>query len=191
MKILKLRGRAAGLDLNVTVATRSVGGGSRSVSRKRGTLSATRGIKSSRSSRQQTPVSQRGEGLGSARSNGRSSRSQSRGRFDKSLERKRSNSARPGRYQNQSNSQNPGVGPKNRLQNVFYIDNPRPLHNQSLNYINRKNAQTRQLEENLLILKKIHHAEPTLKISEFKKHAKEAKRLKKMVSDGSHRQSLI
>lgn len=51
MKILKLRGRAAGLDLNVTVATRSVGGGSRSVSRKRGTLSATRGIKSSRSSR--------------------------------------------------------------------------------------------------------------------------------------------
>ena len=55
--------------------------------------------------------------------------------------------------------------------NVVYIEKPRPNHNRSLNYINRKNTQARQLEENLLILKKIHHAEPTIKINDLKKHA--------------------
>jgi hypothetical protein len=41
------------------------------------------------------------------------------------------------------------------------------------------------------MLKKIHGAEPTVKAVELRRHEQQVKRLKKMVSDGGQRQSLI
>jgi len=92
-----------------------------------------------------------------------------------------------------ANQHSSSYGPQQKLKlvNVCYIDKPRPAHNQSLNYINRKNEQAKQLEENLQMLKKIHGAEPTVKALELRRHEQQVKRLKKMVSDGGHRQSLI
>jgi hypothetical protein len=55
----------------------------------------------------------------------------------------------------------------------------------------RKKEQTKQIEENIMMLRKIHGARPSIKNSEFVKHEKKSKYLKKMVSDGSKRQSII
>lgn len=41
------------------------------------------------------------------------------------------------------------------------------------------------------MLKKIHDAKPTIKNSEYKKHEEKVQKLKKMVSDGSNRLSLV
>ena len=97
----------------------------------------------------------------------------------------------PGAF-GKTNHHSSSYGPqqKLRLVNVCYIDKPRPAHNQSLNYINRKNEQAKQLEENLQMLKKIHGAEPSVNAMELRRHEQQVKRLKKMVSDGGHRQSL-
>ena len=41
----------------------------------------------------------------------------------------------------------------------------------SLNYVMRKNEQTKQIEENIMMLKRIHFAKPTIKYDEYQKHA--------------------
>ena len=42
----------------------------------------------------------------------------------------------------------------------------------SLNYQNRKKEQARQVEDNIMMLKKIHFAEPVIKYAEQRRHEK-------------------
>ena len=69
---------------------------------------------------------------------------------------------------------------KGKLLNVANItnnsvDHGTPSYKTSLNYINRKNEQARQIEDNIQMLKKIHYAEPTVKNSDLKKNEKKQK----------------
>ena len=47
------------------------------------------------------------------------------------------------------------------------------------------------MEENIHMLKKIHNAKPTVRNSDLLKHEAKTKQLKKMVSDGAKRQSIL
>ena len=66
-----------------------------------------------------------------------------------------------------------------------------PNYRNSLNFISRKKEQARQIEDNIMMLKKIHYAKPSVQSSEHKKFHQKTQKLKKMVSDGSKRQSIV
>ena len=61
----------------------------------------------------------------------------------------------------------------------------------SLNFLSRKKEQAKQIEDNIMMIKKIHCAQPTIKVTEFRNHEKQAKKLKKIVSTGDKRQSIV
>lgn len=54
-------------------------------------------------------------------------------------------------------------------------------HNSSLNYIMRRKEQTKQIEENIQMLKRIHFARPTINYQSQQKHAEKADQLKKRI----------
>ena len=157
-----------------TNSDRTPGRGGRN---RNGAMYRTLGLHSANSSRASTPGKDMKGRRGSAAS-GRSLAQGSRSRrAGSNMSLHRSNSASsakavaPGAFGN-TNAHSSSYGPqqKMRLVNVCYIDKPRPAHNQSLNYINRKNEQAKQLEENLQMLKKIHGAEPSVKAMELRRH---------------------
>ena len=140
-----------------------------------GTMYRTLALHTGISSRDSTPgrfMKNRRGSVGSERSSARGSRRRRTG-SNMSFH-QRSNSACsakrevPSKANHHSSSYVPQQ--KLRLVNVCYIDKARPAHNQSLNYINRKNDQAKQLEENLQMLKKIHGAEPSVKAMELRRH---------------------
>lgn len=47
-----------------------------------------------------------------------------------------------------------------------------PNYKNSLNIISRKKEQARQIEDNIMMLKKIHYAKPSIQNNELKKHQK-------------------
>jgi hypothetical protein len=61
----------------------------------------------------------------------------------------------------------------------------------SLNSQIRKKQHDKQIAENVMMLKKIHFAEPTIKFSEQQKHSNKAERLKQLISNGGARQSMM
>ena len=155
------RSQALG-DHTRTISDRSPGRGASY--RSGGKLYRTLGLRSGASSRNSTPGKDMGARRGSARSGRSSAQGSRRRRAGSNMSFHRSNSAAsakgaPGVLSN-GNHHSSSYGPQNKLRlvNVCYIDRPRPTHNQSLNYINRKDEQAKQLEENLRMLKKIHGA---------------------------------
>ena len=158
-----------------------------------GAMYRTLGLHSANSSRASTPGKDLKGRRGSAASGRSSAQGKQRRRPGSNMSLQRSNSASSAKAVaaafGNTNHHSSSYGPqqKTRLVNVCYIDKPRPAHNQSLNYINRKNEQAKQLEENLQMLKKIHGAEASVKAVELRRHEQQVKRLKKMVSDGGHR----
>ena len=68
----------------------------------------------------------------------------------------------------------------------------RSLNNRSsLNSSKRKWEQQKQIEDNIMMLKKIHFAEPTIKYSEQLKHQTRAERLRQQIMSGPARQSMM
>ena len=60
----------------------------------------------------------------------------------------------------------------------------------SLNFINRRKEQEKQIDQNILMLKKIHFAKPSINLTEFRRHELKQNRLKKLVSEGTQRLGL-
>jgi hypothetical protein len=51
----------------------------------------------------------------------------------------------------------------------------------------RKREQAKQIEDNIMMLKKIHFAEPSIKIQYYKDHEKNTEKLKRQISTGASR----
>lgn len=67
----------------------------------------------------------------------------------------------------------------------------KPKSAKSLNFINKKKAMEKLITDNILMMNKIHYAVPSVQHSELQEHAKNSKKLKKLVSMSSMRQSMI
>lgn len=61
----------------------------------------------------------------------------------------------------------------------------------SLNSEMRKRQHQKQLAENIMMLKKIHFAQPTIKFADQLKHQERTEKLKAQLSNGSTRQSMV
>lgn len=61
----------------------------------------------------------------------------------------------------------------------------------SLNYSMRKREQAKQIEDNIMMLKKIHFAEPSIKLQYYKDHEKNTEKLKRQISTGASRQAMM
>lgn len=64
-------------------------------------------------------------------------------------------------------------------------------HNSSLNYIMRRKEQTKQIEENIQMLKRIHFARPTINYQSQQKHAEKADQLKKRIQNSGSRYAMV
>ena len=64
-------------------------------------------------------------------------------------------------------------------------------HNSSLNYINRRNEQSKQIEENIQMLKRIHFARPTINYLQQQKHAEKTEQLKHRIQHGGNRYAMV
>lgn len=67
----------------------------------------------------------------------------------------------------------------------------KPKSIKSLNFINKKKAMEKLITDNILMMNKIHYAVPSVQYSNLKEHAKNSRKLKKLVSMSSMRQSMI
>jgi len=61
----------------------------------------------------------------------------------------------------------------------------------SLNFVSKKRNMEKMIAENLMLMKKIHFAQPTVQAFEHREHERNIKKLKKLVSFNSMRQSMI
>ena len=51
----------------------------------------------------------------------------------------------------------------------------------SLNFVNKKRNMEKMIQENLMLMKKIHFAQPSVQYTEHQEHEKNTKKLKKLV----------
>lgn len=77
------------------------------------------------------------------------------------------------------------------------MPNPHPLSSsnlrsmKSLNFINKKRNMEKIIQENIMMMKKIHFAQPSVQYEEHKEHERNVKKLRKLVGFNSLRQSMI
>lgn len=61
----------------------------------------------------------------------------------------------------------------------------------SLNYQIRRKEQAKQIEDNIMMLKKIHFAQPSIKFNQYRTHEKNVEKLKRQISSGASRQAMM
>ena len=57
----------------------------------------------------------------------------------------------------------------------------------SLNFVNKKKAMEKLITENIMMMNKIHYAVPSVQFAAHQEHAKNSKKLRKLVSFSSMR----
>ena len=68
---------------------------------------------------------------------------------------------------------------------------PNGLQNSSLNYVMRRKEQTKQIEENIQMLKRIHFARPTINYQAQVKHAEKSDELKRRITNSGTRYAMV
>ena len=68
---------------------------------------------------------------------------------------------------------------------------PNGLQNSSLNYVMRRKEQTKQIEENIQMLKRIHFARPTINYQAQVKHAVKSDELKRRITNSGTRYAMV
>lgn len=81
-----------------------------------------------------------------------------------------------------------------RCQSNYHVQSPaegepkgKPKSVKSLNFINKKKAMEKLITDNILMMNKIHYAVPSVQYANLQEHAKNTKKLKKLVSMSSMR----